>query len=134
MGITHVAVMDSQESTELSTKLSIAKHLWLKRSKDIKTPSRGLLFVPSSADAAQALGILRFWGLSEATNLLTLLGLESNSNPNADGEENEMDIPPRPLAAMKRSLPQPHRSTADLVRRARLSGLGSSLEGLFLTL
>eukprot|EP01037_Dinobryon_pediforme_P033379 gene33379-38792_t len=94
--ISHLAVLDSQESTELSSKLAIAKKLWVER-RDKRSESgqvsRGLLFVPSSADVPQALGILRFWGVSEAVNLLQTLGIDGSGI----GEEDEEETTDRPV-------------------------------------
>ena len=113
--ITHIAVLDSTDAVELSTKLAIAKRQWTER-KEERVESgqhscRGLLFVPTSTDVAQALGILRFWGVSEATNLLQLLGIDSS-----EAESSEISI------ATKKATP----STLELLKRAGESGLGSS--------
>ena len=119
-GITHIAVLDSADSVELSTKLAIAKQLWTQRNADRVESGhhscRGLLFVPTSTDVSQALGILRFWGVSEATNLLQLLGIDSSSSSGSESSE--------PFSAKKVASATP--STPDLLRRAEESGLGSS--------
>ena len=121
--ISHLAVLDSQESTELSSKLAIAKKLWVER-RDKRSESgqvsRGLLFVPSSADVSQALGILRFWGVSEAVNLLQTLGIDGSGI----GEEDEEETTDRPVGVKAAKISRP--STSELLSRAGRSGLGSS--------
>lgn len=115
--ITHVAILDSQESTELSTKLAIAKAQWLRRRA--AGGRRGLLFVPLPVDVGQTLGVLHFWGVKEAKSLLTSLGIDSAMDREVDG----VGVGGRPRSWQA---PAPRPTTEDLVRAAVRSGLGSS--------
>ena len=123
-GITHIAVLDSADSVELSTKLAIAKQLWVLRKADRieggHHSCRGLLFVPTSNDVSQALGILRFWGVSEATNLLQMLGIDSSSSSSSSsGSDSSESFPGKKVVTATPSTPE-------LLKRAEESGLGSS--------
>jgi hypothetical protein len=85
--IRHVALLQNDETDNLSTKLSLAKEEWV-RGKD--SYNRGILFVPNPDDVENALGILKFWGVGEAKNLQKSLGIY---NPRyvvkGDGDEDE---------------------------------------------
>lgn len=88
--IRHVAFMCEREEaptinslsdSDLNVKLSIAKDLWIK-----SDARKACLFVPTADDVQSVLGILRFWGISEAKNLQSLLGVTGKSTKDPDDE------------------------------------------------
>lgn len=80
--ITHRALLVRDDSNELNTKLAAAKKLWITATSAAAATQdighRGLLFVPSSDDMTQVLGMLKFWGVTEATNLQQVLGIDDS--------------------------------------------------------
>ena len=89
--ITHRCILMDCETNDLSQKLTKIKEVWsaLTSTTTSTTTSpvdgsdsssgshRGILFVPSSSDVKQTVGMLNFFGVKECKDLQALLGLTS---------------------------------------------------------
>ena len=106
--ITHRCILMDCETNDLSQKLTKIKEVWsaltspttasttstttsTEDSSDGSSGShRGILFVPSSSDVKQTVGMLNFFGVKECKDLQALLGLTS-VKPTAGAAHNEKD-------------------------------------------
>lgn len=82
-GIEHTLLVCNNDSGDeslqgnLGKQIAVVKDLWVRlRGEAAAGALRGLLFVPRTDDVAQTLGVLKFWGVSEARSLQGSLGLD----------------------------------------------------------
>lgn len=120
--IRHVALMLSDQSESLTSKISTVKQIWT--SKPMNNAHKAMLFVPSPADVKQATGMLSFMGLSsEVRDLQGELGIVDPANDKSKGVNGSA----KKYTPQKEIYQPTHNksSTKDLVERAAKSKLGA---------
>ena len=138
-GIRHVAVLTRDDSNELNRKVVAAKEKWVGECKEAK---RGMLFVPRPDDVKQIVGMLQFWGVTEAQNLQETLGIEVDSELHQKmpaykkrdiAANNIITNKPAPVVKGAKSVEEKAGESAELIVRAAKSRLGATsrlMEGL----
>lgn len=121
--IRHVALLLTDQTDSLTSKISTIKQLWTVR--PMKGASRAMLFVPNADDVKQVTGMLSFMGLSdEVKDLQGQLGIKEPARDKSNQKRT-------PTYSQKKKnsqideMPRSKTSTRELVERAAQSKLGA---------